>query len=96
MCHEQSVSGPGLCTRPARGHSIGIDCTPAPSRSRSTVLERGMGYGYGRCRGIPVVHLLEYLTIQIKPATPNLLALGVVHFGTCFTPLGLLRPRTLP
>ena len=46
--------------------------------------------------GIPVVHLLEYLTIQIKPATPNLLTLGVVHFETCFSPLGLLRPRTLP
>ena len=55
-----------------------------------------MGYGCGRCMGISVVHLLEYLTIQIKPATPNLLALGVVHFGTSFIPLGLLRPRTLP
>ena len=31
--------------------------------------------------GIPVVPLLEYLTIHIKPATPNLLALGLVRFG---------------
>ena len=31
--------------------------------------------------GIPVVHLLEYLTIHIKPATPSLLTLCLVRFG---------------
>ena len=45
--------------------------------------------------GIPVIHLLDYLTIHIQPSMPNLFALGIVRFGTCFPPLGLLRPRTL-
>ena len=30
---------------------------------------------------IPVVHLLEYLTIHIEPSMPNLLALDVVRLG---------------
>ena len=41
-----------------------------------------MGYGAVAVGSTPVVHLLEYLIIHIKPATPNLLALGVVHFGS--------------
>ena len=30
-------------------------------------------------RGVSVVHLLEYLTVHIEPAMPNLLALDVVR-----------------
>ena len=68
----------------------------ALSRGRILSLEEEWDTDTVAVGGIPVVHLLEYLTIHNKPATPNLLALGLVRFGTCFTPLGLLRPRRLP
>ncbi len=31
--------------------------------------------------GVSVVHLLQYLTVHIEPASPHLFALGVVGFG---------------
>ena len=49
--YKQIVSGLRRCIFRAQVHSIGICCMRVPSRGRSIALERGMVFGYDRCRG---------------------------------------------
>ena len=51
---------------------------PALSRGRRLPLEEERDADTIAVGGVSVVHLLQYLTVHIEPAMPNLLALGVV------------------
>ena len=50
----------------AQASSIGIDCMPAPSRGRSTILGRGMYAYLLAVGGIPVVHLLALGVVRLR------------------------------